>query len=167
MRQIAFLHRLATDKLESYQKELQRKGYPVSSGSPLFIAYDNERKVAKLRKKRIHTIFTDASLKSWNNLEEKRFSPHDFRDFLQSKLEIAGINSNMISPFLTHKVRGTDFHYSNHDVEELKEKFRRALPYLIPESIEEFKAKCKAEGEKTQRELKSMKECMEKLQPLL
>jgi hypothetical protein len=41
----------------------------------------------------------------------------------------------MISPMMAHKVKGVDSHYSNHDIEELKEKYKTALVYLIPQTV--------------------------------
>jgi len=148
LRQIAFLHNLAVEKIENYRKELVRKGYLVKPESPLFLAYRKSKKIEGLKTQRIEAIFANASLAAFHDLEQKRFSPHDFRDFLQSKLESAGLNSNIISPFLAHKVKGTDFHYSSHDVDELREKLKTALPYLLPQTVE----KVKAESDKKQSE---------------
>lgn len=44
LKQIAFLHGLAVEKLENYKKELTRKGYVVAQDSPLFIAYNKKEK---------------------------------------------------------------------------------------------------------------------------
>jgi len=55
-------------------------------------------------------------------------------------MENAGVNSNIIAPILGHKPKGTDFHYSEHDIKDLMEKFRMALPYLLPQSMEVLKA---------------------------
>jgi hypothetical protein len=111
-------------------------------------------------------IFTQASMAAWHDLETKRFSIHDFRDFFQSKLESAGINSNMISPFLAHRVKGTDAHYSNHQVDELRESFRIALPYLLPQSIEKVKAETQLKLTQLETNLNKATEDLAKLQPL-
>ncbi len=84
--------------------------------------------------------FGEASLKAWHDLEKKRFSPQDFRSFVQSALENAGVNPNMIAPLIGHKPKGVDFHYSEHDIQELLEKFKSALPYLLPQTVESVKA---------------------------
>jgi integrase len=140
MRQVTFLHSLAVEKLESYKLEAQRKGYTLTDDSPVFIAYHKQGKITALGARSMNPIFDEGSLKAWHDLEVKRFSPHDFRDYLQSALESANINGNMISPILSHKVKGVDSHYSNHEKEEMKEKYRSALPYLLPQSVEKLKA---------------------------
>ena len=68
-----------------------------------------------------------------------------------SQLENAGINANLISPILAHKVKGVDAHYSSHDISELLEKYKSALNYLLPLSVEKIKTeadKVKEENEK-------------------
>lgn len=150
VRQVAFLHSLAAKKLEEYKIEAERKGYKLTDDSPIFVAYNKGGRITPLLENAIGKIFTDASLVAWHDLETKRYSMHDFRDFMQSKLESAGINANMISPMLAHKVKGVDQHYSNHQAEELREKYRSALPYLLPQTVEKVKAeqvKARAEYE--------------------
>jgi seryl-tRNA synthetase len=93
----------------------------------------------------IENNFGIASLRAWHDLEKKRFSPQDFRSFVQTALENAGINPNIIAPVLGHKAHGIDFHYSEHDITDLMQKFRTALPYLLPESIENLKAETQKE----------------------
>jgi len=80
---------------------------------------------------------------AWND-ENKKFSPQDMRDFLQSALEKVEVNPNLVSPLLGHKVKGVDKHYSNHDVEEFLQVFVKVLPLLIPQTIEEVKAENEA-----------------------
>lgn len=139
LKQVAFLHSLVVEKLEKYKKEIERRGYEIKENSPIFIAYRKKKTITALKTQSIEAKFAKASLVAWGDLEKKRFSPHDFRDFLQSKLESAGINRNIISPFLAHKVKGTDFHYSKHEVDELREKFKGALSYLLPETVAKVK----------------------------
>jgi integrase len=123
VRQISFIHSLAKEKLEEYKIEAERKGYKLTDESPILIAYNKGGRNLPLMDSAINNLFSDASLVAWHDLEAKRFSPHDFRDFLQSKLESAGINANMISPILAHKVKGIDKHYSSHDIDELRKKY--------------------------------------------
>jgi hypothetical protein len=151
IKQIAFLHKFATQKLENYKKELLRKGYEIDDESPLFIAYNKQQKVVGLKAHSISDMFTDVSLAAFANLEKKRFSPHDFREFFESRLESANIHDNVIAPFLGHKVHGVDFHYSSHEIDELREKFCLALPYLLPQSVESLKI----EQDKTRNQLLS------------
>jgi hypothetical protein len=113
----------------------------------------------------MEAVFADASLMAWHDLEKKRFSCHDFRDFLQSKLESAGINANIISPFLAHQVKGTDFHYSSHEVDELGEKFKIALPFLLPQTVEKVKSEYKQETQQLEKEIQKLRETVELLYP--
>ena len=140
LKQITFLHSLAVEKLENYKVEAKRKGYILNDDSPIFIAYNQKGIVKPLGVPAINVVFNEASLTAWHDLEIKRFSPHDFRDFFQSSLESAGINSNVISPMMSHKVKGVDKHYSSHEIEELKEKYKTAMPYLLPQTVEKLKA---------------------------
>jgi site-specific recombinase XerD len=149
VKQVAFMHSLAVQKLEAYKKEAERKGYKLNDESPIFVAYNKGGKITPLLENAIGKMFSDGSLVAWHDLEVKRFSPQDFRDFLQSKLESAGINSNIISPMLSHKVKGVDFHYSQHEIGELLQKFKTALPYLLPQTVE----KLKVETEKDQKRI--------------
>jgi len=148
LKQVAFLHNLAVEKLMSYKNEIHRRGYEITPESPIFIAYRKSKKIAPLMTQSINAKFTKAALVAWGDLEQKRFSPHDFRDFLQSKLESAGINSNVISPMLAHKVKGTDFHYSSHEVSELLQKYKKALSYLLPQSIEKIRAESEEQAQR-------------------
>ena len=138
--QVGFIHYLAAEKLEAYMKELEWEGYHPKATDPIFIAYNKQGSVKPLSRHSIDALFTEASLRAWHDLRKKRFSPQDLRSYVQSALENAGVNSNMISPILGHKVKGVDSHYSEHDVAELMEKFRLGLSYLLPENIEKVKA---------------------------
>jgi integrase len=140
LKQVGFLHRLASQKLDAYKKEMERKGYVPTENDPIFITYRKEKKIKGLGVFGIEGNFGKASLRAWHDLEKKRFSPHDFRSFVQSALENAGINSNMIAPILGHKPKGIDFHYSEHDIQDLIVKFKTALPFLLPQTVEKLKA---------------------------
>ncbi len=162
-KQITFLHSLAVEKLENYKAEAKRKGYVLNDDSPLFIAYNQKGKVKPLEVSAINCVFNEASLTTWHDLEVKRFSPHDFRDFLQSSLESAGINPNVISPILAHKVKGVDKHYSAHEIEELKEKYKTALPYLLPQTPEAIKSELEATKIDQQKKLDNLTFAFESL----
>lgn len=149
LKHVGFLHSLAVKKLEAYKKELAHKGYSVTPKSPIFVAYRKEKKIVAWSTNGIENQFGKASLKAWHDLETKRFSPHDFRDFVQSALENAGINSSMIAPFLGHKIHGIDSSYSQHTIDDLLIKFKTALPYLLPITVE----KVKSELDTTKQEL--------------
>jgi hypothetical protein len=54
----------------------------------------------------------------------------------KAKGKYKGLKQNMIAPILGHKPRVVDFHYSEHDINDLMGKFRTALPYLLPQTVE-------------------------------
>ena len=150
LKQITFVHKMAYEKLMSYKQEAQlekkdrkgnitKKGYVLTPDSPIFIKYWNKGETEPITIKGISGFFDDLSLAAWGNLEKKRFSPHDLREFFQSALESANIQANMISPIMAHKVKGTDQHYSNHDCKELLVKYETALQYLLPQNAEQVK----------------------------
>lgn len=111
LKQITFVHKYASEKLEAYKQEAKLKGYDLKPESPLFIRYWNKGEVKSLAPKALGLFFDNLSLNAWGDLEQKRFSPHDLREFFQSALENAGVNPNTISPIMAHKVRGVDQHY--------------------------------------------------------
>jgi site-specific recombinase XerD len=140
VKQVGFLHSLAVEKLKAYRREAKRKGYELNEDSPIFISYRQSGEIRPFASATIEAMYTDASLAAWQDLDAKRFSPHDFRDFVQSSLENAGINVNIIKPLLAHKPKGSDFNYSVHEIMDFMDKFRSALPYLLPQSVEVLKA---------------------------
>lgn len=143
-KQICFLHSLAVEKLEAYKNESVRKGYKLTDESPIFIAYRKNKKIFQYTAITAQGMFGEASLTSWGNLDEKRYSPYDFRDYVQNALENAGVAKNIISPILAHKIKGVDSHFSDHNIKDFLEKFKTALPYLLPETV----AKVKSESDK-------------------
>ena len=145
-KQIAFLHHYAVEKLEKYKLELKKRGIVPKPNSKLFLAYTNNpyNKGKGDTLKNIGVIFTNACAMAWND-ENKKFSPQDMRDFLQSALEKVEVNPNLVSPLLSHKVKGVDKHYSNHDIVEFLQVFVKVLPLLIPQTIEEVKAESEME----------------------
>jgi len=165
LKHVGFLHSLAVKKLEAYKQELQRNEYILNEKSPIFIAYRKQTKLnkeTKIREKckdNIHALtkasiehhFDTASLVAWHDLDKKRYSIHDLREFFQTAVENK-MNVNMIKPLMSHKVKGTDGSYSSHNISELLEKYKLALPYLLPQTVEAVKAELN-ETEKTVQEL--------------
>ena len=167
LKHVGFIHNLASQKLENYKKELKKKGYAVTEDSPIFIAYRQQTKFNKktqereettnpikaLRPATIEHLFDDASFKAWHDLDLKRFSPQDFRESFQSAFEHIA-NENMIAPLMTHKARGTAKSYSDHEISELLEVYKKGLPYLLPITV----AKVKADLNQTESELTESKQ---------
>jgi hypothetical protein len=142
VKHIGFIHYYAVEKLEKYKQELKKYNITVTPDSPIFLALSinrfNEGKGDRL--KGISYIFSNACEMAWND-ENKKFSPQDFRDLLQGALEKVEVNKNLISPLISHKVKGVDKHYSNHDIDEFLQVFVKALPLLVPQTVEEAQAK--------------------------
>ena len=73
LKQVAFLHALAVEKLGNYRKEIERRGYKVTPESLIFIAYRKSKKIAPLRTQSIDAKFAKASLTAWGDLERARW----------------------------------------------------------------------------------------------
>jgi hypothetical protein len=157
VRQIGFLHALAAQKLQKYKLELEERNIKATESSPIFVAYFHTYNTKKgNRLVYVNKIFDEASLIAWRDLEKKRFSPQDMRDILQSALENAKVNPNVAAPLLGHKVRGVDKHYSNHDIDEFLQAYLSALPWLLPQTVEEVKAETNFKIEREQKRLVSL-----------
>ena len=154
VKQVAFLHYFAVEKLERYKLELKKYGIEPKPDSPIFVAYGNNiyNRGKGDRFKGINVVFMNACTMAWND-ENKKFSPQDMRDVLQSALEKVEVNPNLISPLLAHKVKGVDKHYSTHDIDEFLQVFVKALPLLVPQTVEEVKAETQKKIEEEQKRL--------------
>jgi len=137
LKQISFLHAFAYKQILAYKKELVRmmsKKYPnfqITKNTPLFISYKNGNgQVTPLLGAGIGDIFERGSLNAWGNLEEKRFSPHDMRDFVDNALKRARVVEVDRAPMLGHRIKGVEKHYQDPDHKDLLESFKRAIPYL-------------------------------------
>lgn len=137
LEQISFLHAFAYKQLLAYKKELMRKmpkKYPdfqITKNTPLFISYKNGNgHVTPLLGAGIGDIFEQASLNTWGNLEEKRFSPHDMRDFVDNALKKARVVEVDRAPMLGHRIKGVEKHYQDPDHKDLLDSFKRAIPFL-------------------------------------
>jgi hypothetical protein len=140
IKQICFVHHFAVTKLNAYKKELQDRGFKIEDDKPLFMSYHRNQYYGKGPLLEYDYLFNEASLMAWQDLERKRFSPHDMRDVLQKALENARVNPNVVSVLMAHKVKGVDKHYSHHEIIEFKEAFKAALPWLVPKTVEDVEA---------------------------
>jgi hypothetical protein len=149
VRHVGFLHHYAVEKLEMYKLELKKLGMTITPDTPIFLALSTNRfnQGKGDRLKGINFIFSNACDMAWTD-ENKKFSPQDMRDLLQGALEKVEVNKNLISPLISHKVSGVDKHYSNHDIEEFLQVFVKALPLLVPQTVEEVKVKLEEEESK-------------------
>jgi integrase len=151
LKQITFIHNFAYEKLLAYKKEAEKKGYKLTDDSPLFVAYYNEGKNSALTEKSLNQIFENLSQDAWGDLEVKRFSPHDLREFLQSALE-EKLTENFIAPIMAHKIKGIAQSYSSHEADELLIKYESCLPFLLPETIPELKIELNQQKAETEKE---------------
>jgi integrase len=138
LRQICFVNYFVAQKLMNYRKEAERKGVKITPDTPLFIVYRGENgngnEAHTLSDDSIRLIFQNMCLDAWNDLNIKRFSPHDFRRFVNTAMERAKISDNWRSIIMGHvpsEVKGK--FYSDPAIKELMEHFKSTLAYLIPE----------------------------------
>jgi integrase len=158
--QITFVHNYANEKLQLYRKEAEKKGYKLTDDSPIFIAYYAEGKNRPLIEKSMNQLFENLSFDAWRDLEVKRFSPHDLREFLQSALD-EKLTENFIAPIMAHKISGIAQSYSSHNAQELLVKYELCLPYLIPETISQLKAESIKQTEETQKRITYLESLLE------
>ena len=59
-----------------------------------------------------------------------QFSSHDGRRIVQTNLENAGVVRNQVQKIKGRKVRGEDSPYSLHEIDKLREAYRKAVPEL-------------------------------------
>jgi len=140
IKQVCFLNHFVCDKINRYLKEAESKGYKLKQDDPVFIGYRGENgngngdsnRIKPLSTSSMRVIFQKMSFHAWHDLEQKRFSPHDFRRFVQTAMEKARISPSWTNVILGHKVSGVKGHYSQPSLKELKEQFKDVLPYIIP-----------------------------------
>jgi hypothetical protein len=119
LEQHAFLHKEAADTLKLYFKTREE----LRPEDPVFSPVRGEEK--RLTSSTIRSQFLLASEKSGVNL-----SPHDFRRFVQTQLEAARIQPNWIRKIMGKIVRGEESPYSMPKIEQLRDAFKSAMPYL-------------------------------------
>ncbi len=117
------------------------------------------KRIRVMTQSAINQVYDNASLSAWKDLEVRRFSPHDFRDFIQSQLENADINANIIAPIMAYKPRNAvDSHYSSHMWQELLPKYKQALPYLLPQTVEKVKSGLEQTKEQNEKRIKFLEQ---------
>jgi len=144
LQQISFLHAWAHKQLLAYKKELLRmmrkvkkiEGFQITPETPLFMVYKNGNRNGEpkaLANQSMYDIFEMASLNAWGDLEKKRFSPHDFRDFVDNALKNARVVEVDRAPLIGHKIKGVEKHYQDPDHKDLMACFESALQFLSPD----------------------------------
>lgn len=138
---LGFWHAYAWKLFQEYEKETLRKlrkKYPdfkIKPDTPLWLSYVNGNGTVKgLSKFGITEIFEKSCFFAWG--EEKKFTPHDFRDFLDNALREVGIIKIDRDPMLSHKMKGVSRHYQKKDPEDkalqrhILNQFKKAIPLL-------------------------------------
>jgi integrase len=168
LKHIAFVNWWAYEMLQEYKKEAELKGYIIKDTDPIFIRYyqktrDNNQ---GLTTKGLFQLFDASSLRAWNDIEEKKFSPHDLRSFYNSALESTKLNENVIAPLMAHKPKGIAQSYSEHTIKELLESYVKALPFLIPKTVSALENELKNTESKFRNQQQQIEELREKMELL-
>jgi integrase len=122
--QHTFLTPYAKRMLLTYKEWRERKeGRALTPEDYLFTTITQPYKVIALSE--VRAIFSRHS-----KAIGIKFSPHDLRRFVQTALETAKMQPNWVKKILRHKVAGEESPYSQPKLEELREAYRSALPYL-------------------------------------
>jgi len=129
--QHAFLTPHAAEILGKYRAWRESREESITSDSPLFATVD-------MNLKRLSTRQVRRILERSCEGKSFRFSPHDLRRFTQTQLEAARVQPNWIRKMLGKKVRGEEAPYSRPKIEQLRDAYRSALPFLTlaPETDE-------------------------------
>jgi len=97
-----------------------------------------------------------------------KYSYHDFRRFVETALERAGLHPNLVKKILRHKVKGQEAAYSQPKIEELRAAYKQAIPLLdlgvseqpeIEKTVKQLTEQTQAEN----RELRGKVEVLEDL----
>jgi site-specific recombinase XerD len=124
VQQVTFLTPYARKALLNYREWRERKEKkPLTPESYMFVTVTEP--YTKLTIGNVSRIFKQRSKDTGI-----KFSPHDLRRFVQTALETARLQPNWIKKILRHKVAGEENPYSQPKIEELREAYRTALPYL-------------------------------------
>ena len=139
-----------------YKQELKELNINITDDSWIFVTYAHNWATGKGNQLQV-VSFDEASFLAWQDLDKKRFSAQDMRDLLQTALENAKVNPNIASPLLGHKVKGVDKHYSNHDIDEFLCAYLDALPWLVPQTVEQVKAETEKKLEEDKKQINEVK----------
>jgi len=122
--QHTFLTPYASETLLKYKAWIERKmKRKITPNDPMFTTL--ARPFKKLELITIRAIFIRRSKETGI-----AFSCHDFRRFVQTELEHARLQPNWIKKILRHKVSGEESPYSRPKIEQLRNAYREAIPYL-------------------------------------
>jgi len=125
--QHCFLTPETVNLILEYKTFREKRGEKVGPESSLFTRdrKDTKGKYRPLTRRAIIYVVTDASSRIG-----KAYSPHDFRRFTQTAFERAQILPNWTRKLLGRKIRGEESPYSRPKIDDLREAFKKAIPYL-------------------------------------
>lgn len=124
LEQHAFLTPHAIRVLLQYRAWRESRGEKITPESPLFATIDwNPKRLKDTR--HIRYIMEEAC-----KGKPFRFSPHDLRRFTQTQLEQGRIPPNWIRKMLGKKVGAEEAPYSQPKIEQLREAYEGAIPFL-------------------------------------
>jgi site-specific recombinase XerD len=132
-----FIGKEAIDALQEYLNE-RRKGNrrlapeQITAKSPLFRTQEG-KEVKRISRSGISSIIHFAFLR----VSEANISAHSLRKFLQTNLEVSGVNVNWIDKILGHRLINSRDAYSKPTDEQLKEAYTQAYSQIriYPEGI--------------------------------
>jgi hypothetical protein len=112
--------------LLKYKDWRESRDEKIKDESPLFAAL--YRSPRRLKAREIRFI-----IKSACDGKPFFFSPHDLRRFTQTQLEQARVQPNWIRKMLGKKVGGEEAPYSQPKIDQLRDAYRGAIPFLTLE----------------------------------
>ncbi len=120
--QHTFMTRHASEVLLRYAEWVRQRG-EITPESPLFISRGANQHAKSF------TAMSDNSI--WATVTSLGdYGPHDLRRFQQTQLEAARVNPNWIKKMQGKKLRGEDNPYSRPKIEQMRNVFKIAEPFL-------------------------------------
>lgn len=124
LEQHAFLTPHAVGALLKYRAWRESRGEKITQASPLFATINWNPTRLK------HTRHIRYILEKACESKPFTFSTHDLRRFTQTQLEQARVQPNWIRKMLGKKVPGEEAPYSLPKIEQLRDAYRLAIPFL-------------------------------------
>ena len=125
-----FIGKEAIDAIKEYLDE-RRKGNrhlppeTITANSPLFRTWIGAE-VKRIPRETLSSNVRQAFLR----IGEANISAHSLRKFLQTNLEVAGVNVNWIDQILGHRLINSRDAYSKPTDEQLREAYTKAYPHI-------------------------------------
>lgn len=128
-KQCCFLHKEAHDLILKYKAEAKSKGYTITDSTPLFISYSTNS-VKTLTLDGFRAIIVRTCRRAWG--KQKRFSPHDFRDFFyDATVNIGGIEREYQDRLMGWVFHGVRKHYFDPPWQDTIKRYEKVLPLIV------------------------------------